>query len=113
MRARIAAEDAKAEDFLPSAKPDGSDVGVNYADAYVKVFKVRLEDGRKVSCKRRGLKLTLKIGDEQGEGLLRRLEHGPDVVVMLRKALDDAARDAGATLVVEDGVIYLDLPEGS
>ena len=109
MRVRIAEEDPKAENFLPSARPDGSDVGVNYADAYLKAFKVTLDDGRKVSCKRRGLKLTLKIGDEQGEGLLRRLEHGPDVRALLRMALEEAAHAAGATLVVEDGVIYLDL----
>lgn len=111
MRVRIAEEDPKAELFLPSSKPDGSDVGVNYADAYVKVFKVTLADGRKVSCKRRGLKLTLKLGDGQGAGLLRRLEHGPDVKALLRKALEEAARDAGAELVVEAGVIYLDLPK--
>ena len=109
MRVRVAEEASGIEGLLPENREDNSGVGVNYADAYLKVFKTTLEDGRKVLCKRRGLKLTLTVGESRGEGLLRRLEHGPDVKVILRHALEEAAAGAGAGLVVEDGVIYLDL----
>ena len=109
MKVQIAAIDPKAERLLPDAAPDDSGVGINYADAYVRAIKTTLEDGRKVTCKRRGLKITLKIGERAGEGLLRRLEHGPDVRDMLRRALEEAARGAGATFVEEDGTVFLEL----
>ena len=76
----------------PEAKPDGSGVGVNYADQLLKPFKLTLADGRKMLLKRRGLKLTLAIGDKQGEAILRRLDHGPDVKVIFQKALEDRGR---------------------
>jgi hypothetical protein len=88
---------------------DGSGVGINYADAYIKGVKLTLDDGRKISIKRRGLKLTLTIGDRSGEGLLRRLQHGPEEKTMLREALREAARNAGAEFSVEDGVMVLQL----
>lgn len=109
MKWRLNEENPRADDLLPEVKPDGSGVGVNYADAYLKpMAKVLLEDGTRVTCTRRGIKLTLKIGNRSGEGLLRRLEHGPDVTVMLRKALAEAAANAGATFSVTDGVMYLE-----
>ena len=98
-----------AERNLPDAEPDASGVGINYAEAYLKVFKRTLEDGRKISCKRRGLELTLKIGERTGTALLRRLEHGPDVRDILHRALSEAAAAAGATFSVEDGVVYLEI----
>ena len=112
MRLRLADEAPDIEKFLPENREDNSGVGINYADAYLKVFKTTLEDGRKVLCKRRGLKLTLKVGDRTGEGLMRRLEHGPDPRAILRHALEEAAADAGGQISVEDGTIYLDLGAG-
>jgi hypothetical protein len=109
MRVRIADEPAGIDDLLPENREDNSGVGINYADAYLKAFKTTLEDGRKVLCKRRGLKVTLTVGERKGEGLMRRLEHGPDVKVILRHALEEAAAGVGADLVVEHGIIYLDL----
>jgi hypothetical protein len=111
MRVRLADEATDIDRFLPEQREDNSGVGINYADAYLKAFKTTLDDGRKVLCKRRGLKLTLKIGSSTGEGLLRRIEHGPDVRNILQHALKEAATDAGAGFSVEDGAIYLDLPE--
>jgi hypothetical protein len=109
MKWRLAEENSGADDHLPEVKPDGSGVGINYADAYLKLIaKVLLEDGTRVTCSRRGIKLTMKIGDKAGEALLRRLEHGPDVRVILRKALCEAAANAGATFSVTDGVMYLE-----
>lgn len=109
MKVEIAAIDPNAETFLPQNKPDDSGVGINYADAILRPIKLTLADGRKIRCKRRGLKLTLEIGDRKGEGLLRRLEHGPDVRTMLRKALEEAARGAGAAFTWTDTALWLEL----
>ena len=106
---RIAEENKEAEKLIPPSEPDGSKIGINYTGEYIKSFDVTLEDGTKVNCKRRGLKLTLTIGDKKGEALLRRLDHGPEVKDILRHALEDAAEDAGARFLVEDGVIYLEV----
>lgn len=108
MRHRIAEEDPRLDALLPESRPDGSGIGVNHADGYVSRLRTTLSDGRKVSCKRRGLRLTLQVGERSGSGLMRRLDHGPDVRAVLRAALEEAARDAGFLFVVESGVIYLD-----
>ena len=106
-RIEIGAVNPKAEGLLPPARPDGSGVGVNYVDAYLKPFKRTLEDGRKVTCTRRGLKLTLAVGPRKGEGLLRRLEHGPDPRDMLRRALEEAAEQAGVAFEEDGGQLVL------
>ena len=108
MRIRVAEENAAAFELLPPAAPDGSGIGVNYVDAYLKPLNVTLDDGRTVACKRRGLNIVLSIGDQTGEALLRRIEHGPDPKVILQRALQSAAEQAGAAIVVEGGIIYLD-----
>jgi len=69
-------------------------------------------DGRKISVKGRSIKLTFTIGDRTGDGILRRLQHGPDGKNMLREALKEAARSAGAAFDVEGGVMVLELTEG-
>ncbi len=109
MRIKIGDVNPRAKDQLPAVKPDASGVGVNYAEAYLKPFRARLEDGSKVLIKRRGLELRLRIGDREGRSLLRRLEHGPDVEDILRHALEEAARNAGAVFVEEDGALFFDL----
>lgn len=110
MKLRVNDENKDAESRIPPAAPDGSEIGVNYADLYIKAFNVELADGRAVSCKRRGLKVTLTVGDLKGEALMRKREHGPDVKVILRQALCEAAQSFGAAFSVEEGVMYLDLP---
>jgi hypothetical protein len=106
----IAVDRAAAEAWLPSAKPDFSGVGVNYADAFLKPFKLTLDDGRKLLCKRRGIKLSLTIADLKGEGLLRRLAHGPDVQHIFRKAMEEAAAQAGVGIAFVDGGVELEVP---
>ena len=112
MRYRIAEENSESEGLIPPAQPDGSGIGVNYADAYIKVMNIELADGRQVACKRKGLKIMLKIGDASGEAIMRRIEQGPDVKNILRKALESAAENAGFCFLVEDGVIYLETKNG-
>ena len=103
MRVELPFDEAQAEPFLPEKKADGSGVGINYADALIKPLKLTLPDGRKLAVKRRGLKLTLAIGDKTGDGLLRRLQHGPEVKEIVREALREAARNAGAEIHFEGG----------
>ena len=106
MRVKLPLDEAQAAPFLPENKSDGSGVGINYADALLKPVKLTLEDGRKIAFKRRGLKLTMTLGDKTGEGLLRRLQHGPEVRDMVREALREAARNVGAEIHFEGGSAY-------
>ena len=72
MTVTIAFDQARADATLQGDMPDGSGVGVNYVDVIAKASKQTLPDGRKLLLKRKGLKLTLAIGDKQGEALLTR-----------------------------------------
>jgi hypothetical protein len=108
MKVKLPLDEAQAAPFLPENKSDGSGVGINYVDALLKPVKLTLEDGRKVAFKRRGLKITLTLGDKTGEGLLRRLQHGPEVKTIVREAVREAARNAGAEIHFEGGAAYLE-----
>jgi hypothetical protein len=109
MQVTIGFDQAKADATLRGEMPDGSGVGVNYVDVIVKASKLTLPDGRKLLLKRKGLKLTLAIGDRQGEALLRRIEHGPDVRAIIGQALEAAAAAAGARARLEPGAVHLDV----
>ena len=101
--------DAGALDKLPAHTEDRSGIGVHYVNAFVKPMNATLEDGTVVTCKRRGLKVLLTVGERKGEGLMRRLDVGPDPVAMLAAALNEAAAAAGVTLRVEGGKILLEI----
>jgi hypothetical protein len=107
MKLRICDVNPEASGRLPAHTDDKSGIGTHYVDAYVKPMNATLEDGTKVTCRRRGLKLTLTVGDRKGEGLMRRLETGPDPVAMLDAALEEAAGKAGVTLSIEDGAMFV------
>ena len=109
MRVTVPVDEAVVDAFLPSAKPDGSGIGVNYADQVLKLLRQTLPDGRKLSAKRRGLRITVVIGDRTGEAIMRRLEHGPEVRTIFERALVSAAKDAGAELTREPGAVHLDV----
>ena len=109
LKVTLGPENPDAEKLLPPNRDDGSGVGINYTDAYIKPMKTTLEDGRKVLAKRRGLKLTFSIGDRSGEALLRRLENGPEEKNIVRQAIEEAVRNAGARFIVENGVMMLEL----
>ena len=109
MKIELGPENTAAEEKLPPNQPDGSGIGVNYTDAYIKAMKHECEDGGKIICKRKGIRLTLKIKDREGSGLMRRRVHGPDPKNILREALKEAAADAGATFSVEDGKMVLEV----
>jgi len=102
---------AGAIDRLPAKSDDKSGVGVHYVDAYIKPMNAKREDGIVVKCKRRGLKIVLTVKGKSGEGLLRRLAHGPDPVTILDAALQEAAAGAGVTLAVGDGRIDVTIPD--
>ena len=91
---------AAAKDKLPPAFPDKSGVGVHYVDAFVAPMNAALPDGVRVSCKRKGLRVTLRVGVKKGDGLLRKLAVSRDPVVMLAAALQEAATAAGVQLKI-------------
>lgn len=95
---------------LPEHTGDRSGVGVHYVDAYIKAMNVTLPDGRVVTCKRKGLKILLSLGERKGEGLLRRVAHGDDPVILLRKALEEATAQAGLAFSEEGGHVQLEEP---
>jgi hypothetical protein len=100
--------DPTAAAKLPPAFPDKSGVGVHYVDAFIKPMNAALPDGSRVACKRRGLKITLKVGlTKKGDGLMRRLQVSKDPVVMLRACLAEAAAAAGVQLEITDKEILI------
>jgi hypothetical protein len=97
-----------ARDKLPPAFTDKSGIGVHYVDAYVAPMNAALPDGTRVSCKRRGLRVTLKVGPtKKGDGIMRRLQVSTDPVVMLQACLQEAAKAAGVQLQVTDTEILI------
>lgn len=96
-----------AKDKLPPGVTDKSGIGVHYVDAFVAPMNAALADGARVSCKRKGLKLTLRVGAKKGEGLMRRLQVSRDPQVMLKAALAEAAQAAGVTLEITDTEILI------
>ena len=108
MKTKLCDVNPQASQKLPKFTDDKSGVGVHYVDAYVKPMNTKLPDGTAVKCKRKGLKITLNVGTNKGEGLLRRLTFGGDPVVMLDAALQEAAKGAGVGLSIEDGQIFLE-----
>jgi hypothetical protein len=107
MKTKLCDISPAAEAKLPMHTDDRSGIGVHYIDAFIKPMNVALPDGTPVTCKRRGLKITLQVGTKKGEGLMRRLDVSPDPIVMLQAALRDAAQNAGVDFSIEDGVVYL------
>jgi len=100
--------DPAASAKLPPAFPDKSGVGVHYVDAFIKPMNAALPDGSRVACKRRGLKVTLKVGlTKKGDGLMRRLAVSTDPVVMLKACLAEAAAAAGVQLQITDKEILI------
>ena len=108
MKEKLCDVNAAAIDKLPALTGDKSGVGVHYVDAYLKPLNAKLPNGTRVKCKRRGLKITLTVGDKKGDGLMRRLEVSRDPVIMLDTALQEAAAAAGVTLLIEGDAVYLD-----
>jgi hypothetical protein len=96
-----------AKEKLPPAFSDKSGIGVHYTDAFIKPMNTTLADGTRVICKRKGLKVTLTVGTKKGEGLMRRLDVSSDPVVMLKSALQDAAKAAGVELKMTDTEIFV------
>ncbi len=109
MKVKLCDVNAAARKNFRRATDDKSGIGVHYVDAYIRPMNTKLEDGTPVKCKRRGLKIVLSAGGKKGRRTDARLDVGPDPVVMLDAALQEAAKAAGIELMVEDGAIYIAL----
>ncbi len=96
-----------AKDKLPPAFTDKSGIGVHYTDAILKPMNTKLSDGTRVACKRRGLKISLVVGTKKGEGIMRRLDVSRDPVIMLKAALEEAAKAAGVEMQITDTEILI------
>lgn len=99
--------DTTAKDKLPPTQSDKSGIGVHYTDAFIKPMNTQLADGTRISCKRKGLRIMLRVGAKKGDGLMRRLEVSRDPVVMLKAALAEAAKAAGIELQITDTEILI------
>jgi hypothetical protein len=99
-----------AKEKLPPAFRDKSNIGVHYVDAFISPMNATLPDAAatRVSCKRKGLRVTLRVGAKKGDGLMRRLQVSPDPVVMLDAALQEAAKAAGVQLQVNATEILIE-----
>jgi len=104
---RLCSIDAAVKQKLPPTFTEKSGIGVHYTDAFIKPMNTKLPDGTRVSCKRKGLKLTLVVGTKKGEGLMRRLDVSRDPVVMLHAALQEAAKAAGIELQITETEILV------
>ena len=107
MKQKLCDVNEAAREKLPAQTDDKSGIGVHYVDAYLKPMNATLEDGTAVKCKRRGLRITLTVGSAKGDGLMRRLDIGPDPIAMLDAALQEAASAAGVELTLENGAIHI------
>ena len=105
---KVIEENPAAAEWLPENKPDGSGIGVNYVDAFLKPLNCELEDEVHLACKRRGLKITVSVGDRKGEAIFRRIENGPEGRAILHAALTEAFAQAGAKCEHGDGNIRVE-----
>ena len=98
-----------AKEKLPPGFRDKSGIGVHYVDAFIAPMNATLADAAatRVSCKRKGLRLTLRVGAKKGDGLMRRLAVSTDPVVMLEAALQEAAKAAGVQLQITGSEILI------
>ena len=96
-----------AKEKLPSVFRDKSGIGVHYVDAFLAPMNAALPGNVRVMCKRKGLRVTLRVGAKKGDGLMRRLEVGPDPVAMLNAALQEAAKAAGVGLQIGESEILI------
>ena len=80
---------------LPRHRPDGSRIGVNYADAFGKCLNTTLPDGRPLAYRRRGLELTLTLGDRKAKTLLDRWAGHGDVQTIHGQAMSKLAEQLG------------------
>jgi hypothetical protein len=96
-----------AREKLPPGFRDKSGIGVHYVDAFIAPMNAGLPDTTRVSVKRKGLRITLRVGAKKGDGLMRRIDVGRDPVVMLEAALQEAAKAAGVELQIANGEIQI------
>lgn len=99
---------AATEKLKPDFR-DKSGIGVHYVDAFIAPMNAALSDpaATRVSCKRKGLRVTLRVGAKKGDGLMRRLAVSSDPAVMLPAALQEAAKAAGVELKITDTEIFI------
>lgn len=104
---RLCNRNFAAPEKLPPKFQDKSGIGMHYVDACIAPMNAALPVTTRVSCKRKGLRVTLRVGPKKGDGLMRRLAISRDPVVMLEAALQEAAQAAGVQLQITDTEILI------
>lgn len=89
-----------ARDKLPHAFQDKSGMRFHIAAAFIASLNAVLAGNTRVSRKRRSLHITLHLGDEKGNGLIRRVAVSTVPVVMLDAALLEAALETWVQLTI-------------
>jgi hypothetical protein len=105
MKINIGIENTSAEKLLPPDYQDNSGIGVHYIDDYLKQLNLTTQDNNEIKAKRKGLKISLKINNDIGNGLIRLEQYGPDPKIMLYEALNEAANEIGFKFAKEDTII--------
>ena len=60
---KVIKENPVAAEWLPENKPDGSGIGANYVDAFLKPLNCEQEDELRLACKLSGLNSIGSLGD--------------------------------------------------
>lgn len=105
MKINIGIENTSAEKLLPPNYQDNSGIGVHFIDEYLKQLNIKTQDSFEIKAKRKGLKISLKINNDIGNGLIRLEQYGPDPKIMLYKALNEAANEIGYSFILENSII--------
>jgi hypothetical protein len=93
---------------LPPTRPDGSRIGVNYADAFGKNLNTTLPDGRVLAYKRRGLQVTLTLGDQAATALMDRIAGNEEPITILNQTFEKLAEQLGYRYKYENRKVYFE-----
>src|SRR5687767_6122627 len=105
---KVASIPDDVDQSLPAGRPDGSKIGVNYADAFGRHLNTTLPDGRALSYKRRGLQITLALGEQTASALMNRWEGKEDPVTILQQTLGKIAEQLGYRFSYDDRTVYFE-----
>ena len=98
----------EVDELLPPGRSDGSRIGVNYSDAFGKCLNVTLAEERIVHYKRRGVEVTLALGEQVARTMIDRATGNEDAEAINRQTLTRLAAQLGCRYVYEDRTVILE-----
>ena len=103
----LCAEDVAAYEWHPKNKADGSEIGINFVDAYIKPLNKAQYLGQAIKAKRRGLKVTVQLGESKGEAIMRAADHEFDVEKTTYQVLRDAFAQLGKEICFQEKSFFM------